>query len=55
MALLVMRSPEGSVQRIGAAQLAAQAYMIQRMNARLATEALFAALLEACADQQRQD
>ena len=29
--------------------------MIQRMNAGLATEALFAALLEACTDQQHQD
>ena len=48
---LVMSSPGGCVQRMEAAQ----AHMMQCLNAGLPAETLCAALMEACMDQQRQD
>lgn len=46
-----MSNPVGCVQRMEAAQ----AHMIQCLNAGLPAETLYAALMEACMDQQRQD
>ena len=48
---LVMRDPEGSVQRMEAAQ----AHMMHCLNADLSAEVLYAALMVACKDQQSQD